>query len=768
MAYDFKNLSDLDFEDLVRDLVGRELGVRLEAFTQGKDGGLDGRHSSAVGQIILQAKHYADSAPSALVRTMKRERGAIERLSARHYMLATSCRLTPAAKAKVASAIGPSVKAESDILGPDDLNGLLRRYPDVEKSHLKLWLSSSAVLQRIVNAASHSHNVMALAEITDRVRIYAPNPSFDLARKMLDEYHLLIVAGPPGVGKTTLAEMIVYAHLADNWELVAIRSLEDGLASIDDGRRQIFYFDDFLGRVALDTHALGKMDSDLARFIKRIKRSPHARFVLTTRAPIFEEAKRHSEYLADRQLDISRYLLDVGVYTRRIKARILYNHLVAAGTPQTHVDALIESKKLPKIIDHKNYNPRLVALMTEGSRISDYVPSDYPERFIAALDNPKELWDLPFRKHIPKTCQNLLMTLFLSPEFGVSIERLREAFNFFHAEICRYYGGPLDPKDFEDALEILEGGFIKIRGTEVSFVNPSVKDYLSTYMEDATLLGLAARAARRTEWAMRVWQHLRSDLVRQRMTSSEVAAVAINFRQIADGFLTLPVQRRVPSGQYYSIVVDGISNTDRIELLAHWFLASGETAFIEIMKKLAAAPVDGWDGWRDGGDLIGIVAKLRNDVYFGSIPGANDIAQTIEDGVISLILGYSLNSEELTRLLDAEEEWINDVTDEVRAALIEAIHREFRDIEDVVRNIDSDSHIDEHVEALTRMAKRASVSDKKLQEAIDVAEARRAQIYDRPDEPSSSSGRGFGREIPEGFDDTALNNLFAPLWRGQQ
>lgn len=768
MGYDFKNLSDPDFEDLARDLVGRELGVRFEAFTQGKDGGLDGRHSSAIGKVILQAKHYADSPASALIRAMKKERAAVDRLTPRRYILATTCRLTPPAKTKVATAVGPSLQAEDDILGPDDLNGLLRKYPDVEKSHLKLWLSSSAVLQRILNAASHSYNAIALEEIADRVRIYAPNPSFDRASAMLNDHHLLIVAGPPGVGKTTLAEMVVYAHLANGWELVAIRSLEEGLASINEGRRQIFYFDDFLGRVALDTHALGKMDSDLARFIRRVKGSPHARFVLTTRAPIFEEAKRYSEYLADRQLDISKYLLDVGVYTRRIKARILYNHLVAAGTPQTHVDALIESKKLSKIIDHKNYNPRLVALMTEGSRISSYAPGDYPDRFVAALDNPKDLWDLPFRKHIPKTCQNLLMTLFFSPEFGVSIENLREAYTSFHGELSRHYGGSLDPKDFEDALEILEGGFIKIRGTDVTFVNPSVKDYLSTYMEDATLLSLAARSARRTEWALKVWQHLRSDPVRNRTSTADMAAIVTNFGNIADAFLTLPVHRRIPSGHSYSIVVDGISNTDRIELLAHWYLLSGDAVFIQIMRKLAANPVDGWDGWRDGGDLIGIVAKLRSDAYFGSIPGANDIAQTIEDGLITLISGYSLNSEDLVRLLDAEEEWPNEVSGEVTSALVKAIHREFRDVEDVVRSIDSDSQIDEHVESLTRMAKRASISGKTLDDAVDVAEARRAQIYERPSGSSSSSGHGFGRERQESFDDTALDNLFAPLWRRQQ
>lgn len=41
MTYDFSNLASADFEDLVRDLIGRELNVRFEAFGPGPDGGMD-------------------------------------------------------------------------------------------------------------------------------------------------------------------------------------------------------------------------------------------------------------------------------------------------------------------------------------------------------------------------------------------------------------------------------------------------------------------------------------------------------------------------------------------------------------------------------------------------------------------------------------------------------------------------------------------------------------------------------------------------------
>lgn len=330
MAYDFGNLSPVDFEDLVRDLIGREFGIRFEAFAPGPDGGVDGRHAKGTSATILQAKHYARSSYASLKAQIKRESASIAKLDPGRYVLATSCPLTPLNKSELAGLIGPALKSEADIFGPGDLNGMLRKYSDIVKSHIKLWLSDAAVLDRIVRSAAHAFNRMTKKEIEAKVRVYAPNPSFDGARETLESNHVVIISGPPGVGKTTLAEMLCYAYSGEGWELISIRSLEDGLAAIEDQTKQIFLFDDFLGKVALDRHALAHKDSELARFIKRVRNSPNARFILTTRAYIFEEARQISEYLADRRLDISRYVLDVGIYTRRIKALILYNHLLVA------------------------------------------------------------------------------------------------------------------------------------------------------------------------------------------------------------------------------------------------------------------------------------------------------------------------------------------------------------------------------------------------------------------------------------------------------
>ena len=150
MSYDFSTLSHSDFENLVRDLVGREFGIRFEAFTEGPDGGMDGRYAAADGAVVLQAKHYTRSAFSSLKSKMTKERRTIDKLQPKRYILATSASLTPKNKDALATVIGPWLKTSGDIFGPDDLNALLRKYPDIEKAHQKLWAASTVVLETVV------------------------------------------------------------------------------------------------------------------------------------------------------------------------------------------------------------------------------------------------------------------------------------------------------------------------------------------------------------------------------------------------------------------------------------------------------------------------------------------------------------------------------------------------------------------------------------------------------------------------------------------
>ncbi len=153
MAYDFSSLSHKDFEDLARDLIGREIEKRFEVFPEGPDDAMDGRHALADGDIVLQAKHYHRSGFSALKSKMKSERTAIDGLAPSRYILVTSASLTPKNKAALAEIVGPVLQGPGDIFGPGDLNALLRKYPEIEKAHQKLWAQSTPVLKTVIKEA---------------------------------------------------------------------------------------------------------------------------------------------------------------------------------------------------------------------------------------------------------------------------------------------------------------------------------------------------------------------------------------------------------------------------------------------------------------------------------------------------------------------------------------------------------------------------------------------------------------------------------------
>jgi hypothetical protein len=757
MSYDFANLSPADFEDLVRELIGRGLKIRFEAFGAGPDGGIDDRHSAGAKATILQAKHYAGSTFAKLRSALKSERASIDKMrpKPKRYILATSRPLTPPNKAALAKVIGNVLKSQGDIFGPGDLNELLRKFPDVEKANIKLWLSGAAVLERVLRSAAYAFTAMSRADIEAKVKVYAQNPSFKGARDRLETNHVVIISGPPGVGKTTLAEMLAYAYIGEEWEFVAIRSLEDGLAAIVDTKKQVFFFDDFLGKVALDTRALATRDSDLARFIRRVRNSPNARFILTTRAPIFEEARRVSEHLADRKLDVVKYVLDVGIYTRRIRARILYNHLFVTGTSKEHIKALWDSGAIIKIVDHKSYNSRIIEAMTDQLHINDVAAADYALTFLHALDNPHQLWDTAFRTHIKPMCRHLLFALFFCSEYGAEIDDLKAAFNSLHPVICKIYNISHDAKDFEEALKILEGGFIAISGSRISFINPSLRDYLTNYLNDATLLATLAQTAQKADWAQSLWLH-----VTKTLSSEQQQSIALACKPVAAALPKLPVMKRDSTDPTVYRFHD-LSLTDRISLLLRWAKVTDDAEFVSYALQIAEKPFAGFSPWRDGVELVSLIRSLRHGED-AEVPSAAELATTLEDGLITMFRNH-LWPDDLDRLYQAIEQERDLLAADVFDAANKAIVRGIDDAREDAASIDSESTLADHIKAFERLAPRAGIPPEKLKTAISAIQSRISEIEEGVEESSPPDFSGRLPRAPEKFDDVALRNLFAPL-----
>lgn len=484
--YDFRTLSPLDFEELVRDLLQAEFGLLFESFGPGKDLGIDFRFATGVGGAVVQAKHYAESGFDALLAATKREDAKVKRLNPPRYLLVTSVSLNPMKKAKLKAALASTPIPPNDIYGSEDINNLLGRHPGIEKKHFKLWLASAAVLDRIIHSGVYNRTQAEMDEIRAVVPKFVHNDSVPQAQAILEKAGVLIIAGQPGVGKSTLARMLIWLHAQQGWTISVIDDIADAFTIAHEGERRLVFFDDFLGQVRLTPDWIRTVDQRLPPFLRRVKSSKSLRFIMTTRDYVLHQAQIQSDRLSGYGFKPSEFMLNVGYYTRSVKARMLFNHIYFSDLAASERQALLDDDFFLDIIKHRNFNPRIISLLTSAEYIS-LVDAPVREAVNAVLENPQILWEKPYRSHISDDARSLMLALFFNND-SVPMSTLELALGRF-SKSC---GHPISqgdlPAKFRSALKELEGSVIAIENRMIRFSNPGVQDFLQRVVEEDRLL----------------------------------------------------------------------------------------------------------------------------------------------------------------------------------------------------------------------------------------------------------------------------------------
>ena len=501
--YDFKSLSHQDFEELMRDLLQAEWGVALEAFKTGRDQGVDLRYARIESAAtIIQCKHYAASTFSKLLSHLRNdELPKVKRLQPRRYVVAASLGLSVGEKDKIVAALSPFVLIPYDVLGVDDINGLLSRHSSVERANFKLWLTNTEVIARIVHNAEACQTQFEVDRIRKKLPVFVQSGAYCRARQLLEEQRVVIVSGVPGIGKTTLAEMLLFAHLDDGYEPVVIQTdIAEGKRLYRSDRKQIFYYDDFLGQTFLGDQRsyIGRNhDAALLSFMEMVRATSQSRFILTTREHILRQAMQASERFQHSAAQNYKCVLELGDYSFGQRARILYNHLYFSQLPSAYKEAVLKDDFFLEIIKHEHFNPRLVEWLTTLTRLSSPSPDMYCESISTLLQSPERIWSHAFQTQISDAARNLLLTLYSLGDW-VDVEQLSNAFDTVHRGSCQRYNRPRAACDFRAALQELDGSFLTYSSGRAIFLNPSIRDFTARVIcrDPSVALGLVTDATR--------------------------------------------------------------------------------------------------------------------------------------------------------------------------------------------------------------------------------------------------------------------------------
>ncbi|MDI3410320.1 restriction endonuclease [Bacillus sonorensis] len=261
--YDFHALLEpLEFEKLVCDIISQRDGISLRMYKEGRDEGVDGSYTDDNVKIIVQAKRFQPNF-KALYRSLKLELPKVRKLQPDRYILGISLALSKSQVNDIIDLFKEFNVNEHDILDRVEMNRLLGQpaYKQTIKNYPKLWFPNSNVLEKILKESLHcgvyNESTIELKEACQKAKTFVPTKIYHKALLNWSQNHVIVLSGEPGVGKTTMAQILALSYLQpDSLKgFVWANSIEDVHKMLENDQKQAFILDDYWGVFFWGTHS---------------------------------------------------------------------------------------------------------------------------------------------------------------------------------------------------------------------------------------------------------------------------------------------------------------------------------------------------------------------------------------------------------------------------------------------------------------------------------------------------------------------------------
>ncbi|NFM77949.1 hypothetical protein FDC04_03725, partial [Clostridium botulinum] len=485
LMFNYRNLDDVEFEELCKDIMQKKLKTTLRTFRKGIDGGIDLKDNIPENNIIVQVKHYINSTFSDLKTSLKKEVKKVKNLNPNKYYICCSQELRPSHIKEIYELFKDYMETDKNIITLKEIDDFLNKETNsnIIRKHFKLWLHSSNILSEINNQNIFIDCESLLEDIKEESNYYVQTQTYDKCIKVLDELRMLMLVGAPGVGKTTISKMVIlhYATLGYRIRYTTNGDVSDikKALSMDRETEEIVLLDDCLGQYYFKIK--DTQESELISLIKYIKNNKKKKIILNSRITILNEAKDKSQEFENfiTNNGIEMYTIDMDKISMKEKARIFYNHLYFNKVPNEYYTSVRNNKNYFKIINHKNYNPRIIEYVTQSERYKDISAEEYGDFILLKLNNPKDVWRDEFERKIGFVDRIFMLTLFSITDTTVAYNVMEECFN---KRLSMRIDTDSTINNFINTLNRLNKSMIKLIDNngvkEISVLNPSINDYI--------------------------------------------------------------------------------------------------------------------------------------------------------------------------------------------------------------------------------------------------------------------------------------------------
>ncbi len=222
-----------------------------------------------------------------------------------------------------------------------------------------------------------------------------------------------------------------------------------------------------------------------------MKNEPNKRLILTSRSNIINKAEIMSQSFRSFGLVRRQYIVRINRYSRLTKAKMLYNHFWHSELSEEKQREIITDDFYNKIIDHRNFNPRLIAFsMTAESLVEESLSKSVYRH----LENPEQIWDHCYTVQLDEQAR-ILVKLCVAAGGKISEASLAIA---YESALMEYGFVPTtnQPKDFAHTVKLvcnsLLARFISDDDIFYTHYNPSVSDFvigkIASYSEARRLI----------------------------------------------------------------------------------------------------------------------------------------------------------------------------------------------------------------------------------------------------------------------------------------